>query len=129
MSLTVNESERHFESTGGANGLECPGWHFINPTFGNPEWEASDFHVLIVRLSRLQDVQSSTPHHFLAQAVRQGVPHSYLDMAFLPDKRTRKLSGQNELAPLVGLQSRKPIEAFDLVLFSNSYILELINLF
>ena len=47
MSLTVNEFEGHFESTGKANGLECPGRHFINPTFGNPEWESSDFHVLI----------------------------------------------------------------------------------
>ena len=129
MEVTATDSEPAYKLTRGANGQGDLVGNFVNPTFGNPEWESSDFHVLIVRLSRLQDVQSSTPHLFLAQAVRQGVPHSYLDMAFFPDERQRMLSPQNAPHLLVGLESRKPMEAFDLVLFSNSYILELINIF
>jgi radical SAM superfamily enzyme YgiQ (UPF0313 family) len=128
MRVKTSESGRTFESTEGVNGQEDLRFLDANPTFDNPEWESIDFHVLIVRLSCLQDIQSSTPHLFLTQAVRQGVPQSYVDMAFFPDMRTRKLYEQNGLPLLIGLESRKPIEAFDLVLFSNAYILELINL-
>ena len=128
MRVKTSESGRTFESAEEVNGQEDLSFLDANPTFDNPEWESIDFHVLIVRLSCLQDIQSSTPHLFLAQAVRQGVPQSYVDMAFFPDMRTRKLCEQNGLPLLIGLESRKPIEAFDLVLFSNAYILELINL-
>jgi hypothetical protein len=50
-------------------------------------------------------------------------------MTFFPDERLGMLSPQKASPLPVGLETRKLIEAFDLVLFSNSYILELNNIF
>ncbi|HOU12859.1 MAG TPA: radical SAM protein [Anaerolineae bacterium] len=99
-----------------------------NPTFGNPAFEAASFRVLIVRLSPFRDVDRSTPHLFLFQAVRRALPDAYIDMAFFPPQydRERLLAAGAPL--LVGTQSWRGIEDFDVVLISNAYTLELINL-
>jgi hypothetical protein len=87
-----SEPDWGFETAENTVGKEAPCFLRPNPTFCNPEWEESDFHVLIVRLSSLRDIQSSTPHLFLAQAARRAIPKAYLDMAFFPEIRRRMLS-------------------------------------
>jgi len=99
-----------------------------NPTFRNPPFDAADFRVLIVRLSPFRDVDRSTPHLFLFQAVRRALPQAYVDMAFFPPSHDRKLLAQAGIPPLVGTQSFHSAEDFDLVLVSNAYTLELVNL-
>lgn len=99
-----------------------------NPTFGNPEFAAAEFRVLIVRLSPFRDVARSTPHLFLAQAARRAVPQTYVDMAFFPLQHDRERLEREAIPLLVGTQSFHTAEDFDVVLISNAYVLELINL-
>ena len=99
-----------------------------NPTFGNPAFEAVGFRVLIVRLSPLRDVDRSTPHLFLFQAVRRALPDAYIDMAFFPPQYDRERLLATGVPLLVGTQSWRGIEDFDAVLISNAYTLELLNL-
>jgi hypothetical protein len=109
-----------------------------NPTFDNPPFEAATFRVLIVRLSPFRDVSRSTPHLFLYQAVRRGTaaPHPdsdvlepvYVDMAFFPPEHDRARLLEAGIPLLVGTQSCRDARDFDLVLVSNAYSLELINL-
>ncbi|MFN2108130.1 MAG: radical SAM protein [Anaerolineae bacterium] len=99
-----------------------------NPTFGNPAFEATDSRVLIVRLSPFRDVDRSTPHLFLFQAVRRALPSAYIDMAFFPPQYDRERLLAAGVPLLVGTQSWRGIEDFDAVLISNAYTLELINL-
>jgi radical SAM superfamily enzyme YgiQ (UPF0313 family) len=99
-----------------------------NLTFDNPPFEEASFRVLIVRLSPFRDVDRSTPHLFLFQAVRRTLPDAYIDFAFFPPihDRSRLLSAGIPL--LFGIQSFRSVQDFDLVLISNAYTLELINL-
>jgi radical SAM superfamily enzyme YgiQ (UPF0313 family) len=99
-----------------------------NPTFGNPAFEAAGFRALIVRLSPFRDVDRSTPHLFLFQAVRRALPDAYIDMAFFPPQYDRERLLAAGVPLLVGTQSWRGIEDFDVVLISNAYTLELINL-
>ena len=94
-----------------------------NPTFGNPSFERAPYRVLILRLSPLRDVDRSLPHRFLFHEVRRALPGAYVDMAFFPPGGAR-----DSLHPLTGVCSRRPARDFDLILVSNAYILELINL-
>jgi hypothetical protein len=99
-----------------------------NPTFGNPRWNDAGIRVLILRLSPFRDAQRSTPHIFLAREVKRGAPDSYVDMAFLPAAADRKLLASHAIPLILGIQSRRPLEDFDLVLVSNSCVPELVNL-
>ncbi len=99
-----------------------------NPTFQNPAFAEADFRVLIVRLSPFRDVYLSTPHLFLYQAARRELPAAYIDMAFFPPAHDRQRLAAAQLPYLVGSQSYRSAADFDLVLISNSYTLELINL-
>ena len=99
-----------------------------NPTFGNPGWEESGFHALIVRLSPFVDVERSTPHLFLAREIRAALPDAYIDMAFLPSTGDARLLEEAGLPLLIGTQSRRALADFDLVLISNSWLLEQVNL-
>ncbi len=99
-----------------------------NPTFGNPAFEAAGFRALIVRLSPFRDVDRSTPHLFLFQAVRRALPGDYIDMAFFPPEHDRARLSAAGVPLLVGTQSWRSIEDFDAILISNAYTLELINL-
>ncbi|MGC9347767.1 MAG: B12-binding domain-containing radical SAM protein [Anaerolineae bacterium] len=99
-----------------------------NLTFENPVFETAPFRVLIVMLSPFRDVSRSTPHLFLFQAVRAAVPEAFVDMAFFPPEHDRKrLLGQG-IPLLVGIRSWRDMRDFDVVLISNAYTLELINL-
>jgi len=101
---------------------------FANPTFGNPDWTDAAYRVLIVRLSPFRDVDRSIPHLFLFQEVRRALPDAFIDMAFFPSALERTLFERQGIPTLIGVQSLRPAEAFDLVLISNAYTLELINL-
>ncbi len=84
--------------------------------------------MLIARLSPFQDVDRSIPHLFLFQEVRRALPRAFIDMAFFPSYVERELFAQQGIPPLIGIQSLHSAEDFDLLLISNAYILELINL-
>lgn len=99
-----------------------------NPFFDNPEFAAADLRVLIVRLSPFRDVDRSTPHLFLSQSVRAALPGAFVDMAFFPPQHDRERLEAANVPLLVGTQSWRDARDFDLLLVSNSYTLELINL-
>jgi radical SAM superfamily enzyme YgiQ (UPF0313 family) len=99
-----------------------------NPTFGNPPFSDAAPRILIARLSPFADVDRSLPHLFLFQEVRRALPRTYIDLAFFPARAERAWFERENISPLIGVQSLHSIEDFDLVLFSNAYILELINL-
>ena len=99
-----------------------------NPTFGNPPFDDATCRVLIVRLSPFRDVDRSLPHLFLFHHVRQSLPRAFIDMAFFPSAAQRRLFEESGTPYLLGIQSRRPANDFDLLLISNAYTLELINL-
>ena len=99
-----------------------------NPSFHNPAFEDAPYHLLIVRLSPFGDVDRSIPHLFLFQEVRRALPGAYVDMAFFPTAVERELFTAEGIPYLLGAQSCRSVDEFDLVLISNSYTLELINL-
>ena len=101
---------------------------FDNPTFGNPDFEDASCRVLIVRLSPFRDVDRSIPHLFLFQEVRRALPDAYIDLAFFPSASERALFEREDMPFLIGTQSLRSAGEFDLVLVSNAYTLELINL-
>jgi hypothetical protein len=101
---------------------------FNNRSFGNPSFDDATYRVLIVRLSPFRDIDRSTPHLFLFQQVRRAMPKAYIDLAFLPSRAERELFAQNAVPYLIGTQSMRSADTFDLVLISNAYTLELINL-
>jgi hypothetical protein len=99
-----------------------------NPTFNNPDFEDAPYRVLLVRLSPFRDVDRSMPHLFLFQEVRRALPHAFIDMAFFPAAAERALFEREGIPYLIGVQSLRSVEEFDLMLISNAYTLELINL-
>jgi radical SAM superfamily enzyme YgiQ (UPF0313 family) len=96
---------------------------------GNPEWAEARLRVLVLRLSPFRDVDRSTPHLFLAQAVRAAEPRAYLDFCFFPPEADRRLLESAGVPPATGISSRRSLEDFDLLLASCSYHLELLNLY
>ncbi len=94
----------------------------------NPAWTAAKFRALIVRLSSFRDVDRSTPHLFLADAVRRAAPEAFVDFAFFPPPRDRALLREHAVPWLTGVFSHCSAEDFDVILISNAYTLELFNL-
>ena len=75
--------------------------------------------VLILRLSNSRDTAASSTHQVLAELSRSACPDALIDFAFLPSRR----------APAVaGVQSGLPWGSFDIILASNSFVQEVINL-
>ncbi|MBN1977381.1 MAG: radical SAM protein [Anaerolineae bacterium] len=101
---------------------------FDNPTFGNPTFEDAACRVLIARLSPFRDVDRSLPHLFLFHEVRRALPDAYIDLAFFPTAAQREFFERESIPFLIGTQSLRSTEEFDLVLISSAYTLELINL-
>jgi hypothetical protein len=99
-----------------------------NPGFRNPAWDAAGLRVLIARLSPFSDVQRSTPHLFLSREVRSALPDAFIDMSFLPSHNDAALLEEAGLPLLLGTQSRHGASDFDVVLVSNSWLLEQVNL-
>jgi hypothetical protein len=101
---------------------------FNNPTFNNPDFEDASYRVLIARLSPFRDVDRSLPHLFLFHGVRRALPDGFIDLAFFPTAAQRRLFEQEGIPFLFGTQSLHSAEEFDLILISNAYTLELVNL-
>lgn len=101
---------------------------FDNPTFANPDFDAASCRVLIARLSPFRDVDRSMPHLFLFHEVRRALPDAFIDLAFFPTADVRALFDREGIPHLLGCQSLRAAAEFDLLLISNSYTLELINL-
>jgi len=99
-----------------------------NPTFDNPDFENASYRVLIVRLSPFRDVDKSIPHLFLFQEVRQALPDAFIDLAFFPTAAQRERFERDDVPFLLGTQSLRSADEFDVILVSNAYTLELINL-
>lgn len=99
-----------------------------NPTFGNPPFDEATVRVLVMRLSPYADVDRSGTHLFLASAVRRAAPSSFLDFAFLPQRKERAARLKAGKPLISGCQSARPIADFDLILVTNSFTLELLNL-
>ena len=95
---------------------------------GNPPWEGAERRILIVRLSPARDVDRSTPHLVLFSECRRALPEAFLDFAFFPDKRDRELLAAESFPFFYGLASGRGAVEFDLVLVSNAFALELLNL-
>ena len=92
---------------------------FANPTFNNPDFGDASYRVLIVRLSPFRDVDRSLSHLFLFHEVRRALPGAFIDLAFFSSVRERALCEQEGISTLVGIQSLRPVEEFDLVLIST----------
>jgi len=101
---------------------------FDNPTFGNPAFDAASYRVLILRLSPFRDVDRSIPHLFLFQEVRRVLSDAFIDLAFFPTVAQRERFERDDVPFLLGIQSLRSADEFDLILISNAYTLELINL-
>jgi len=99
-----------------------------NPTFGNPAWADAEPRVLVVRLSSFRDVERSSTHLVLARELRRDLPRAFVDLAFLPVPEDRALLERHGVPLLVGSQSHRAVEEFDLVLASTSCLPELVNL-
>jgi len=99
------------------------------PRLGNPAWAEASLRVLVLRLSPYRDVDRSTPHLFLAQAVRAAAPGAWLDFCFFPPEADRRLLEASGVPLATGLASRRSMEDYDLLLASCSYHLELVNLY
>jgi radical SAM superfamily enzyme YgiQ (UPF0313 family) len=99
------------------------------PRLGNPAWAEASLRVLVLRLSPYRDVDRSTPHLFLAQAVRAAAPGAWLDFCFFPPEADRRLLEASGVPLATGLASRRSMEDYDLLLASCSYHLELANLY
>jgi len=98
-----------------------------NPTFRGPSWDEADTRVLILRLSPYRDVDRSTPHLVLASEAAT-LPGCFADLGFFPSRSDRRILEENGVPLFLGLRSFRKIEDFDLVLVSNSFGLELLNL-
>lgn len=88
-------------------------------SFQNLPFETAPFRVLVARLSPLRDVDRSFTHFLLFSEVRRALPEAFVDLAFFSPDAPQ---------PLRGLDSGRPLTDFDLVLLSNAYTLELVNL-
>jgi hypothetical protein len=100
----------------------------VSRDIANPPWAAATAHVLILRLSPLADVESSTSHLVLFSECRKALPGAYLDFGFFPSARDRAALSSRGLPFFYGIESGRLPADFDLILVSNSFALELVNL-
>jgi len=96
--------------------------------FGNPVWEEASARFLILRLSPFRDVERSTPHEFLYREVRQALPNAYIDFGFFPTTRDRAVLESGGVPLMHGIASARGAADFDVLLVSNAYTLEMVNL-
>jgi radical SAM superfamily enzyme YgiQ (UPF0313 family) len=78
-----------------------------------------DVKIVILRLSNSRDTEASATHSVLAELCRLACPEALIDFAFLPPYR----------APAVrGVATQSDWSDFDLILVSNSFVQEAVNL-
>jgi radical SAM superfamily enzyme YgiQ (UPF0313 family) len=100
----------------------------VGEDLGNPIWEKSFAHILILRLSPFRDIAGSTAHLVLFSECRKALPEAYIDFGFFPDKRDRAILSARDLPFFYGLESGRGPADFDLIMVSNAFALELVNL-
>ncbi len=97
-------------------------------SFGNPLWSGAPFRFLIVRLSPFAEVERSSPHSFLFRELRHALPEAYIDFSFFPSSWDRKILEEQGVPLMHGIASGRGAIDFDVILISNAYTLELVNL-
>ena len=75
--------------------------------------------LLILRLSNRRDTEASATHTVLAELCRLGAPEALIDFAFLPPYQVHAVRG---------VATQSDWSTFDLILVSNSFVQEAINL-
>ena len=100
----------------------------VRRDMANPAWEEASARILIVRLSPWRDVDISTPHLVLFDEIRSAMKDAFVDFAFLPTAADRKALSSQNLPWFFGRASRKSPRDFDIVMVSNAFALELVNL-
>ena len=100
----------------------------VERDMANPAWDEAAARILIVRLSPWRDVDISTPHLVLFDEIRLAMKNAYVDFAFMPTAADRKSLSSRNLPWFFGRASRKSPSDFDLIMVSNAFALELINL-
>lgn len=75
--------------------------------------------ILLLRLSNSRDTAASSTHRVLADLARSTLPDTELDVAFLPAKRAPNVTG---------LFTGRDWAEFDLILATNSFVQETLNL-
>ena len=76
-------------------------------------------NVLCLRLSDIRDTAASSTHRVLADLTLAADPAAAIDFAFLPSKRSPRVRGH---------YSGRELSSFDLVLVTNSFVQEAVNL-
>lgn len=89
--------------------------YFLAPT----ENSEPPMTFLLLRLSSIRDTAASSTHRLLADLIRSAAPDADIDFAFLPPERAPHVTG---------LFSGRPLAAFDLVLVTNAFVQEAVNL-
>ena len=100
----------------------------VSRDMANPQWDEAEARILILRLSPLDDVAGSTSHLVLFVECRKALPKAFIDFGFFPDRRDRSVLSSRGLPFFYGLESGRGPADFNLVLLSNSFALELVNL-
>ncbi|MFZ4617394.1 MAG: B12-binding domain-containing radical SAM protein [Rectinemataceae bacterium] len=95
---------------------------------GNPAWEVACRHILIVRLSPFRDVDRSSPHLILFSEARAALPEAFIDFSFMPTRADRELLDAAGEPWFFGAASGRSPADFGLILVSNAFGLELVNL-
>jgi radical SAM superfamily enzyme YgiQ (UPF0313 family) len=85
--------------------------------------DSLQFHLAIVRLSPFRDVAKSITHQFLYGECRTVLDDNCIDFVFFPTEAERKRRTE-----LCGIRTQRPLSEFDLILVSNSFTTELLNL-
>lgn len=91
------------------------------------EYEARPFRAMFVRLSTYLDTGYSFTHQLLYQLAAR-TPGVFPDLAYLPPRPDVALFARDKLPWLLGTQTKRGPEDFDLIGFSNAIVQELVNL-
>ncbi|HHT9109325.1 MAG TPA: hypothetical protein ACFYD9_11815, partial [Candidatus Wunengus sp. YC64] len=87
----------------------------------------AELRFLICRLSTYRDVSASISHGLVAQ-IAQEVEGVFTDFAFLPPPKDTEVMTTSKIPLWVGITTKEPPCAFDVLGISNSVVLELLNL-
>lgn len=87
----------------------------------------TELRFLICRLSTYRDVSVSISHSLIAQ-IAQEVKGVFVDFAFLPPPKDMEIMNASKIPLWLGITTKEPACAFDVLGISNSFVLELLNL-
>lgn len=90
------------------------------------EYERRSLRALFVRLSTYYDTGYSFTHQILYQ-IAANTADVFPDIAFLPPRGDANVFDRDQVPWLIGTQTKRGPESFDVIGFSNSIVQELIN--